>query len=70
MQKKQCIICGRPLNDGIMINGRRICRCCEERMINSDMNTDFYSYYINCIRKRVVSSILRGEDIKCQSYHL
>ncbi|MBC2581242.1 sigma factor G inhibitor Gin [Clostridium sp. DJ247] len=70
MKKQSCIICGKPLNNGIIIYGRRICKSCEERVINSDVNTDFYSYYKDCIRKSIVQSVIRGEEINCQNYHL
>jgi hypothetical protein len=68
MKKQSCIICGKPLNDGIIIYSRGICRCCEERMINLEVNTDFYDYYKECLRKTIVHTVVRGEEIKCQSY--
>ncbi|MTK13788.1 MAG: sigma factor G inhibitor Gin, partial [Clostridiaceae bacterium] len=46
MKKQSCIICGKPLNNGIMIYGRGICKCCEERLVNLDDTTDFYNYYM------------------------
>ena len=70
MIKKQCIICGKPLNNGIIINGRGICRCCETRMISTEIDTDFYNYYINCLRRTIVQNLLKGEDLRCHSYHL
>ncbi|MCY6484777.1 sigma factor G inhibitor Gin [Clostridium aestuarii] len=70
MQKRKCIICRKPLNDGIMINGRGICKNCEERIINSENGTDFYEYYINCIKKTIVHYMIRGVDYKCQNYPL
>ncbi|ERI95538.1 hypothetical protein HMPREF1982_00168 [Clostridiales bacterium oral taxon 876 str. F0540] len=70
MKKQACIICRKPLNNGIIINGKRICKCCEERLINSDMNTDFYDYYKDCIKKTIVQVTLRGEDTRCLNYHL
>lgn len=70
MQKRKCIICGKPLNDGIMINGRGICRSCEERLIYSQSGTDFYEYYINCIKKTIPSNIKRRVNYKWGNYLL
>lgn len=70
MKRQVCIICRKPLVGGIIVNGRRICKCCEKRLVNADMNTDFYEYYKNCIKKTIVQEALRGEEINCQSYHL
>ena len=70
MKRQGCIICRKPLNSGIMVNGKRICKSCEERLINAEMDTDFYEYYKDCIRKTIVQTELRGEDTRCQSYHL
>ncbi|MCY6960629.1 sigma factor G inhibitor Gin [Clostridium brassicae] len=68
MKKQKCIICRKPLNDGIMIYRKGICKNCEERIINTDQETDFYNHYICCIKKNVSHWILRGEDYKCQNY--
>lgn len=70
MKRQPCIICRKPLNSGIIVNGKRICKSCEERMVNAEMDTDFYEYYKDCIKKTIVQTALKGEDIKCQSYHL
>lgn len=69
MKKQKCIICGKPQDDGIIIYGRRICRCCEQRLINLDSNNDFYNYYKDSIKKTIVQFIIRGEEISCQNYH-
>lgn len=68
MEKRKCIICRKPLNDGIMICGRGICKNCEERILNAKLGTDFYEYYINCIKKNIVHYVLKREDCRCQSY--
>lgn len=68
MKKRICIICGKPLNDGIIIYGRGICHCCEKRLMNIEMDTDFYDYYKQCIRKNIAELVIRGEELKCQSY--
>ena len=52
-----------------MINGRELCKSCEKRLLNIDINTDFYEYYKECIRKNIVNTTIRGEDIKCQDFH-
>lgn len=70
MKKQECIICRKPLTSGIIVNGKRICKCCEERLTNTKMDTDFYEYYKDCIKKNIVQVILKGEDFRCQSYHL
>lgn len=70
MKRQECIICRKPLISGIIVNGKRICKCCEERLTMADMGTDFYEYYKDCIKKTIVQATLKGEDIRCQSYHL
>lgn len=70
MKKQGCIICGKPLKNGIMINGRGICKCCESRLSILEMNTDFYEYYKDCIRKNIAGPLLRLEGCRCQGYHL
>ncbi|SHI02284.1 sigma factor G inhibitor Gin [Clostridium grantii] len=69
LNKQSCIICGKPLNDGIMINGRGICINCEKRIINSKTGTDFYDYYEKCIRRKIVHYMSKGEDFDCPDYH-
>ncbi|WP_102399635.1 sigma factor G inhibitor Gin [Haloimpatiens massiliensis] len=69
MNKRSCIICGRPLNNGIIINGRGICKKCEERIVGCNIETDFYEYYKNCIRRNLIGDLLKGEDLICQDYH-
>lgn len=68
MTKRCCIICRKPLNNGIMIGGRGICKCCEERIINLRMDTDFYNYYKNCIKKNIAEAVIRGEENNCPNY--
>jgi hypothetical protein len=70
MRKAVCIICRKPLSSGIIVNGKRICKSCEERLIKSEMDTDFYEYYKDCIKKTIVYAELKGEDVNCQNYHL
>lgn len=68
MKKQRCIICGKSINSGIMIYGRVICKCCEERLVKLDCDTDFYDYYMERIRKVIVQDVIRGEEISCRSY--
>lgn len=70
MKKHDCIICGKPLNDGIIINGSGICKNCEHRILGTNAETDFYTYYIQCIKRTIAQSLIKGEDINCQNYHL
>lgn len=65
---KTCIICRRPINNGIIIYGRGICESCEKRLINMDAETDFYDFYKKRIKKGVVQLIPRGVNEKCRDY--
>lgn len=68
--KKNCIICGKVLKDGIMINGKGMCKACEKRLVKLKDKNDFYEYYKECIKKEIVHIISRGADYDCQNYHL
>lgn len=70
MKKNCCIICRKPLNDGIMIKGRRICYSCEKRLIKEEMNTDFYNYFKDRIKRTIIHYMIKGEENKCHNYHL
>jgi len=65
---KECIICRKPLDNGILIYGRRICENCERRLLTIETSTDFYKFYKNCIKKNIVQLIPRGVNDKCQDY--
>lgn len=69
MIKCCCIICRKPLKNGIIIGGRGICKSCEEKLTNANMDTDFYIYYKDCIKKNLGESIMREEDKDCMNYH-
>lgn len=56
-----CILCKKPLNDGIIINGRGICKSCIERMINLESNNDFYEYYKKCMKRYIVADLLKRD---------
>jgi hypothetical protein len=64
MDKQRCIICRKEINNGIMINGRVICKACEERLVNSEVDTDLYEYYRDCLKKAVAGTILKERLIK------
>lgn len=68
MKKQTCIICGKPLNDAIVINGRGICSICEKRLMNLQPGNDFYEHYKECIKKIIFHA--RGAEDSCQNYHL
>lgn len=68
MRKQTCIICGKPLADGIIINNRVICSICEKRLVNLQPGNDFYEHYKECIKK-VIFQVGGAED-SCQNYHL
>ncbi|MGE5626716.1 MAG: sigma factor G inhibitor Gin [Solirubrobacterales bacterium] len=70
MKKPSCIICGKALNDGIIIDRKGICRHCEEKLINEKPDTDFYEYYKFCIRKNIASNFLKREGRYCLNYRL
>ncbi|MCI2202765.1 sigma factor G inhibitor Gin [Clostridium sp.] len=69
MNKIRRIICGKVINDGIIIYNKGICKCCEERIMNLKFDTDFYSHYRRCIKRSIVPLIIRGEELNCQNYH-
>ncbi|MFL0195641.1 sigma factor G inhibitor Gin [Clostridium sp. WILCCON 0269] len=68
MKKKYCIICGKPLSNGIIVYGRGMCRSCEERLLKLENNLDFYEYYKERIKKTIIHFVIRGEIIHCQNY--
>lgn len=65
---KECIICRKPLENGIIIYGQGICKACEERLLSMDNSTDFYEFYKNCIRRNLVQLVPRGVNDECQDY--
>lgn len=70
MIKYNCAICGKSSNNGIMINRVKICSSCENRILYTEMGTDFYIYIKNSIKKSIVPPLIRGVDSRCQNYHL
>ncbi|PJI08061.1 MULTISPECIES: sigma factor G inhibitor Gin [Clostridium] len=60
--KRECIICRKPLKDGIIIKGKGICKNCEKRLINLECGNDFYEYYKNRIKIGIINNL--GEKYK------
>ncbi|WP_040209919.1 sigma factor G inhibitor Gin [Clostridium polynesiense] len=69
MVKKSCIICRKSGNDGIIINGKRICRSCEKKMISSEAGNDFYEYYKECLKKDICQFTVKFSNANCEVYN-
>lgn len=54
MKNNQCVMCGKPLKNGIIVEGIIICRKCESRIIKENSDTDFYKFYKNRIKKYII----------------
>lgn len=59
VSKTSCIVCNKTSKNGIIIKGKHICRECENKIVNSDVNTDFYEYYKNHIKKNISASLIK-----------
>lgn len=61
MQKsnKLCAICGVADNNGIILNGERICRACEEKIVNIKTVESDYDIY-----KEKIKIVLFAEHAK------
>lgn len=68
MEKRNCILCRKPIRDGIIINGRCICSSCESRVILSKANNDFYEYYKDCIKKTIAHGYLKNQYYSVNFY--
>lgn len=68
MANQNCIICRKPFTDGIIVNGRLICRSCEHKLVNAEVNTDFYEYYKECIKRSIKDYTLRKTVIGYEEY--
>lgn len=42
---KSCFICGAKDCDGIIINGEKICKACEEKIVSTTVNDSDYENY-------------------------
>lgn len=69
MDDKRCIFCGKPLNDGIIILGKRICRDCIVKIKFTKPDSIFYDYYRDCIKKEITKEIIKGEEFIWTDYH-
>lgn len=56
--KTSCIICSKYCRNGIIIKGKLICSECEKKIVSSNVNTDFYQYYKNQIKKSLSGDLL------------
>lgn len=63
MESIRCIFCGRPLNDGIIIFERKICKECLLNIQTALPNSLYYDYYVNSIRREITKEILKGEKL-------
>jgi hypothetical protein len=63
--KTSCIICSKSCRNGIIIKGKLICSQCEKKILSSNVDTDFYEYYKNQIKKNL-SDILVEESVESE----
>ncbi|EKQ52107.1 MULTISPECIES: sigma factor G inhibitor Gin [unclassified Clostridium] len=56
---KSCFMCGAVDSDGIILNGEKICRACEEKIVKANVNDSDYDVY-----KDAVKIILFNEHAK------
>ncbi|MBU5591697.1 sigma factor G inhibitor Gin [Clostridium sp. MSJ-4] len=68
MSKGICILCRKSINDGIIINGKYICKACEDRLVNANVETDFYEYYKECIKKHLVEHMVKSNYLNMEQY--
>ena len=47
---KSCFICGASDCDGIILNGERICKACEEKIVNTTVIDKNYNIYKDKIK--------------------
>ena len=47
---KLCFICGASDSDGIILNGERICKACEEKIVNTTVIDQNYNIYKDKIK--------------------
>ncbi len=57
MRNCKCIVCGRTLKDGIILEGNLICSRCEKRMLIENNYTDIYKLIKNRIKKHIVPNM-------------
>ncbi|WP_066871100.1 sigma factor G inhibitor Gin [Clostridium mediterraneense] len=54
---KICIICGKTGSPGILILDKKICTCCEQKAIDSDIDSEFYEFYKEKIKSNLVGKL-------------
>jgi len=50
ISNKSCFICGASDSDGIILNGERICKACEEKIVNTTVIDKNYNIYKDKIK--------------------
>lgn len=55
--EKMCIVCGKVGTTGIIIMGKKICTCCEQKAVEADINSEFYEFYKDRIMKNVLGKL-------------
>ncbi|MBU3196892.1 sigma factor G inhibitor Gin [Clostridium algidicarnis] len=68
MARGICILCRKSINNGIMINGKYICKSCEEKLISCNIDTDFYEYYKQCIKRSLAKYVVRNNYFNIEQY--
>lgn len=68
MKKIDCILCRKPLSNGIIILGKGICRECEKKIVESDINSEDYNIIEEKIKNSIVKTILERNDIGWKNY--
>ncbi|WP_315074840.1 sigma factor G inhibitor Gin [uncultured Clostridium sp.] len=58
---KSCFMCGTSDCDGIIINGEKICKACEEKIVRTTITDSDYDVY-----KDELKVILFNEHVKVQ----
>ena len=64
-----CIICRSFKNDGIIIYGNKICRDCEKRISEVDIESKMYEYYRLLIKEKIVKPMMKRECEHWEDYH-
>lgn len=47
---KSCFMCGASDCDGIILNGEKICKACEEKILNTTVIDNYYNIYKDQIK--------------------
>lgn len=49
--EEKCSVCEQKKEEGIHLTDIYICSNCEREIVNSDVNDEFYKYYLQKLRK-------------------